>query len=40
MKDAMRTLLTGTPRGVAEDVVGLAALFVLLFAAQRICKAS
>jgi len=32
MKDAMRTLLTSTPRGAAEDLVGLAALFVLLFA--------
>jgi len=32
MKDAMRTLLTSTPRGAVEDVVGLAALFALLFA--------
>jgi hypothetical protein len=32
IKDAMRTLLTSTPRGAVEDMVGLAALFVLLFA--------
>ena len=32
IKDAMRTLLTNTPRGAVEDMVGLAALFVLLFA--------
>jgi hypothetical protein len=32
MKAAMKTLLTSTPRGAVEDLVGLAALFVLLFA--------
>jgi hypothetical protein len=32
MKDAMKALLTSTPRGAAEDLVGLAALFVILFA--------
>ena len=32
MKDAMKTLLTHSPRGVAEDLVGLVALFVLAFA--------
>ncbi len=32
MKEAMRTLLTSTPRGAVEDLVGLATLFVLLFA--------
>ncbi|MFN6924173.1 MAG: hypothetical protein ACK4P8_00825 [Tabrizicola sp.] len=32
MKDAVKALLAGTPRGAAEDVIGLAALFVLLFA--------
>jgi hypothetical protein len=32
MKDAMKALLAGTPRGAAEDVFGLAALFVLVFA--------
>ena len=32
MKEAIRTLLTSTPRGAVEDLVGLAALFVLLFA--------
>ena len=32
MKDAMRTLLNSTPRSAVEDLVGLAALFVLLFA--------
>jgi hypothetical protein len=32
MKDAMRTLLSHTPEGAAEDLVGLAALFVILFA--------
>jgi hypothetical protein len=32
MKQAMKTLLTSTPRGAVEDLVGLAALFVLLFA--------
>jgi hypothetical protein len=32
MKDAMKTLLTNTPRAAVEDLVGLAALFVMLFA--------
>jgi hypothetical protein len=32
MKDAMKTLLTHTPRGAVEDLVGLAALFVIVFA--------
>lgn len=32
MKDAMKTLLTHTPKGAVEDLVGLAALFVILFA--------
>lgn len=32
MKDAMRTLLTRTPRGAVEDLLGLVALFVLPFA--------
>ena len=32
MKLAMKTLMTSSPRGAVEDVVGLAALFVLLFA--------
>jgi hypothetical protein len=32
MKDAMKTLLTSTPRCAVEDLVGLAALFVILFA--------
>jgi hypothetical protein len=32
MKQAMKTLLVSTPRGAIEDLVGLAALFVLLFA--------
>ena len=32
MKDAMRTLLTHTPRGAVEDLVGVVSLFVLLFA--------
>ena len=32
MKDAIRALLASTPRGAVEDLVGLAALFVLLFA--------
>lgn len=32
MKDAIKTLLNGTPRGAVEDLAGLAALFVLLFA--------
>lgn len=32
MKDAMKALLSHTPKGAAEDLVGLAALFVILFA--------
>jgi hypothetical protein len=32
MKDAMKTLLSHTPKGAMEDLVGLAALFVILFA--------
>jgi len=32
MKHAVKTLLAHSPRGAMEDVVGLAALFVLLFA--------
>ncbi len=32
MKDARKTLLTRTPRGAVEDLLGLAALFVILFA--------
>ena len=32
MKAAVKTILSRSPRGAAEDVVGLAALFVLLFA--------
>jgi hypothetical protein len=32
MRDAMKTLFTSNPRGAIEDLVGLAALFVLLFA--------
>ena len=32
MKNAMRALLTSTPRGAVEDLVGLAALFALVFA--------
>jgi hypothetical protein len=31
MKDAMKTLLAHTPTGAVEDLVGLAALFVILF---------
>jgi hypothetical protein len=31
MKDAMKTLLAHTPKGAVEDLVGLAALFVILF---------
>lgn len=31
MKDAMKTLLSRSPKGVVEDIVGLAALFVILF---------
>jgi hypothetical protein len=32
MKEAMKTLLSTTPRGAIEDLVGIAALFVLVFA--------
>ncbi|MFZ1348083.1 MAG: hypothetical protein WAS32_14290, partial [Tabrizicola sp.] len=32
MKDAMKTLLNLTPKGAMEDLVGLAALFMILFA--------
>jgi hypothetical protein len=32
MKDAMKTLLSNTPKGAMEDLVGVASLFVLLFA--------
>jgi hypothetical protein len=32
MIDAMKTLLTRTPKGAVEDLVGLAAMFVILFA--------
>ena len=32
MKAAVKTLLSHNPRGAVEDLVGLAALFVLLFA--------
>lgn len=32
MKDAMKTLLSHTPKGAMEDLVGLVALFVILFA--------
>lgn len=32
MKAALRSIISHSPRGAAEDVVGLAALFVLLFA--------
>ncbi len=32
MKDAMKSLLARTPTGAVEDLVGLAALFVILFA--------
>ena len=32
MKEAMKTLLSATPRGAIEDLVGIAALFVLVFA--------
>jgi hypothetical protein len=32
MKDAMKSLLTRTPAGAVEDLVGLAALFVIMFA--------
>lgn len=32
VKDAMKTLLSHTPKGAMEDLVGVAALFVILFA--------
>jgi hypothetical protein len=32
MKDAMKTLLNNTPKGAVEDLAGLAALFVIVFA--------
>ena len=32
MKYALKILLTTTPRGAVEDTVGLALLFVILFA--------
>jgi hypothetical protein len=32
MKDAMKTLLSHPPKGAVEDLVGIAALFVILFA--------
>ena len=32
MKDAMKTILSHTPKGAVEDMVGLAALFVIVFA--------
>lgn len=32
MKDAMKTLLSRTPEGAVEDLAGLAALFVIVFA--------
>ena len=32
MKDAMKTLRRRTPKGAAEDLAGLAALFVIVFA--------
>jgi hypothetical protein len=32
MKDAMKTLLSHSARGAVEDLVGLASLFVILFA--------
>ena len=32
MKDAMKILLAHSPRGPVEDLAGLAALFVILFA--------
>lgn len=31
MKDAMKSLYARTPSGAVEDLVGLAALFVILF---------
>ena len=32
MKDTMKNILSRTPKGALEDLVGLAALFVILFA--------
>ena len=32
MKAAMKSLLSRTPQGAVEDLAGLAALFVILFA--------
>jgi hypothetical protein len=32
MKDAIKTLLSHTPKGAVEDLAGLAALFVIVFA--------
>lgn len=32
MKEAMKTLFSTSPRGVVEDIAGIAALFVLVFA--------
>ena len=32
MTDAMKTLLNNTPKGAVEDLAGLAALFVIVFA--------
>jgi hypothetical protein len=32
MKDALKSLLAHTPQGAIEDLAGLAALFVILFA--------
>lgn len=32
MKDAIKTLIAVNPRGLAEDLAGVVALFVLLFA--------
>lgn len=32
MKDAIRTLLSSNPRAAVEDLVGVAALFVLVVA--------
>jgi hypothetical protein len=32
MKDAMKSLIARTPSGAVEDLVGLVALFVILFA--------
>ena len=32
MKEALKTLLSANPRAAVEDLVGIAALFVLVFA--------